>query len=89
MKIEKIVKDILMNDWDPIGVKNNPNAKAEYDEYALRIVGMLYNGSNENKIVEYLNTVVTQDLGLPVNDGVSKMVSKKLVALELERPNRK
>lgn len=89
MKIEKQVKDILMNDWDPIGVKNNPNAKAEYDEYALRIVGMLYNGSNENKIAEYLNIVVTQDLGLPANDVVSKMVSKKLIGLDLDRSSRK
>lgn len=89
MKTEKQVKDILMNDWDPIGIKNNPNAKAEYDEYALRIVGMLYSGSNENKIVEYLNMVVAQDLGLPVNDVISKMVSKKLIGLELERPYRK
>lgn len=86
MKIENQVKEILMNDWDPIGVKNNPNAKAEYDEYALRIVGMLYNGSNENKIAEYLNMVVTQDLGLSANDIISKMVSKKLMGLELERP---
>lgn len=89
MKIEKIVQDILMKDWDPIGVKNNPNAKAEYDGYALRLVGMLYNGCSEGQIADYLNTVVAEELGLPIDEGLSKIVSKKLMAIELERPYQK
>lgn len=84
MKIEKKVKEILMNDWDPIGIKSNPNAKAEYDTFALRIIGMLYNGANESQIREYLNQVTSKELDLAINDEVSRRVSKKLVELNLE-----
>ncbi|HEX7672536.1 MAG TPA: hypothetical protein VF412_00125 [Bdellovibrio sp.] len=89
LKVEKAVRDILLNDWDPIGVKNNPNAKAEYDGYALRVTGMLLNGSDESKLTEYLNKVVSEDLELPVNEAVAKVVAKKLVALGLEQQQKK
>lgn len=74
-----------MNHWDPIGVKNNPNAKAEYDQYALRIVGMLYNGTTQDKLVEYLESIVTEDLGLSANKTLSIDISKRLLALKLEK----
>ncbi|MBO9666023.1 MAG: hypothetical protein J7501_04360 [Bdellovibrio sp.] len=83
MKANDEVKNILMNDWDPIGIKANAKAKAEYDQYALRIVGMLYNGTTLDKLVKYLDSVVTEDLGLPSNRNKSIEVSKKLLAINL------
>lgn len=32
----QIVQQILMADWDPIGVKDCPEAADEYDSYAMR-----------------------------------------------------
>ena len=83
MKANEEVKNILMNDWDPIGVKSNPNAKAEYDQYALRIVGMLYNGTTQDSLADYLDKIVTEDLGLSSNKNKSIEVSKKLLAVKL------
>lgn len=88
MKANEEVKNILMNDWDPIGVKNNPNAKAEYDQYALRIVGMLYNGTTQDSLTDYLESIVTEDLGLSPNKSLSIDISKKLLALKLEKIQR-
>lgn len=88
MKANDEVKNILMNDWDPIGIKDNPNAKAEYDQYALRIVGMLYNGTTHDKLIEFLENVVTGDLGLSANRNLSINVSKKLLALKLDKIQR-
>lgn len=89
MKANDEVKKILMNDWDPIGVKNNLNAKAEYDQYALRIVGMLYNGTTEVELAKYLDSVVAGDLGMPVNSSLSRTISAKLLTLKLEKLDRK
>lgn len=79
MKIEKAVAEILLNEWDPIGLKDDSNANLEYNQYALRIVGMLYNGTTEGKVAEYLNTVVTDEIGSKNNDVVSKSIAKKFL----------
>lgn len=89
MRANEEVKNILMNDWDPIGIKNNPNAKAEYDQYALRIVGMLYNGTTQDKLADYLENIATEDLGLLSNKTLSMDISKKLLALKLEKIQRR
>jgi hypothetical protein len=80
MKLENAVKEILLNEWDPIGIRSNTNAKSEYDSYALRIVGMLYNGTNESEIAGYLDEIVNE-LGLKVNADLSRSVSKKICSL--------
>ena len=87
-EIEISIKNILMDDWDPIGVNDTPYAKAEYDGYALMITGMLYNGATEDQIVDYLNSVVSQEFGLIANELISKSVAKKIFLLELKRPYR-
>ncbi|AHI05239.1 hypothetical protein BDW_03655 [Bdellovibrio bacteriovorus W] len=85
MKTDMEVKKILLNDWDPIGIKNNPNAKAEYDQYALRIVGMLYSGTTRTELAKYLDSVVTDDFGLSANKSLSHTVSEKLMAVNLDK----
>lgn len=50
---------------------------------------MLYNGTTDKKLAEYLNSVVTQDLGLPVNGNISHSVLEKLTAQEIEKPIKK
>ena len=85
MKANEEVKNILMNEWDPIGIKDNPNAKAEYDQYVLRVVGMLYNGTTQDKLAEYLDAVVSEDLCLKANRTLSSNVSKKLLSIKLDK----
>jgi hypothetical protein len=82
MDLEKSVKEILLNEWDPIGVKNNPKAKSEYDSYALRILGMLANGTDEGKIEIFLTDTVTKDFELKANTELTRAVSKKLISLK-------
>jgi hypothetical protein len=89
MKTEKTVGDILLNEWDPIGVKTNPNAKAEYNTYALKITGMLYAKADEAEIAEYLNEVVTKDFGLKSDREITAAVSKKLASLKLSENYKK
>ncbi|WP_272939013.1 hypothetical protein [Sinorhizobium meliloti] len=33
-KIRALVRDVLLRDWDPIGISDIPEAKDEYDAYA-------------------------------------------------------
>lgn len=41
MNIEKTIRTILLSDWDPLVVGDNPNLTDEYDDYlpgALRLI---------------------------------------------------
>ena len=37
--IRSQIRRVLLNVWDPIGVKNEPNAQDEYDGYLGEIYG--------------------------------------------------
>lgn len=84
-KIEETVKEILLNEWDPIGVKSNPKAKTEYDTYALRIVGMLYNGTDEAKITAFLKDLIVNNFGLNYDEKLTKIISKKLISIPTKK----
>jgi hypothetical protein len=46
--------DLLMLWWDPIGVKNIPEAQGEYTGYAGRLGRMLREGASEQELVASL-----------------------------------
>jgi hypothetical protein len=59
------VREILLRDWDPIGVSGIPEAADEYDTYANRAYVMLMDeGATVSEIAGYLYTVATEHMGL-------------------------
>jgi hypothetical protein len=44
----------LMLWWDPIGVKDIPEAQGEYDGYAGTLGRMLHEGKSENELAAFL-----------------------------------
>jgi hypothetical protein len=41
----------LLTEWDPIDIRNEPNAQDEYDEYVPQIVDMLTRNARVDEIV--------------------------------------
>ncbi len=64
MQMQKEIATILMNEWDPIGIKGVPQAQDEYDVYAMHIASMLNFGSTESEIVLYIFKSETESMGL-------------------------
>jgi hypothetical protein len=85
MGIEAPIKKILMEDWDPIGVKDEPNAQSEYDRYAMQVLGLLYQKASNDDLVDYLNAIVANHMGLKPNRQLTQSAVEKLMALELPR----
>jgi hypothetical protein len=54
----QIVRSILINEWDPIGVRCfdnfDPVSDSEYDSYAVDISRMLAEGATQREVEEYL-----------------------------------
>jgi hypothetical protein len=48
------VREILLREWDPIGVAHNPECQDEYDHYARTICRYLKEGADEYRLAAYL-----------------------------------
>ena len=51
------LRKVLLNDWDPIGVDDVPEAADEYDSYLPQVAGRLRSGASVNEIASYLSHV--------------------------------
>ena len=58
------IRRILMSTWDPIGVRDEPQAADEYDRYIGDVCDLLKRGEAHRDIYEYLLWVETERMGL-------------------------
>jgi hypothetical protein len=57
-------RTILMNEWDPLDVGDNPHLSDEYDAYIPRVLQMIAEGSIAEDIARYLKKIEEDELGL-------------------------
>ncbi len=58
------IRHVLLEVWDPIGVREEPYAQDEYDGYIGDIYELLTQGSSDEQISDYLYWVVSERMGL-------------------------
>jgi hypothetical protein len=63
-EIIRSIRLILMMEWDPIGVRDVPEAADEYDSYAGGICGLLQRGASEADLYAHLRDVEVDRMGL-------------------------
>ncbi len=63
-RIQQEIQELLMKYWDPIGVKDIPEARDEYDSYIPTIYGILIARKSEFEMFNYLWHVETKHMGL-------------------------
>ena len=66
-KYQDAIRRILLQEWDPIGVKDEPLAQGEYDSYIGQIYGRLIRHESREQLFEYLWLVETDSMGLYAN----------------------
>lgn len=72
----KAIRDVLLTDWDPIGVPGIPDD--EYDNYIPAIYGMLAQGKSEQEIADYLSQIEFDWMGLTPVRSHLEAVARKL-----------
>lgn len=75
------VKAILREQWDPIGIKDEPAAQDEYDSYAIEIDRMLKARPTTAGIAQRLQTIETELMGLEPNRERGQRVAIALLGL--------
>jgi hypothetical protein len=82
------VRRILLQEWDPIGIRDAPEASDEYDRYADRAYVMLMDDrATAEAIAAYLYQIASEHMGLGQQLRLaedSKDVAQVLVALRPE-----
>lgn len=62
-RIRVEIRRVLLNVWDPIGVRDEPNAQDEYDGYLGELYELLTSGASDEKIGEYLFWIAHNRMG--------------------------
>jgi hypothetical protein len=72
---------ILLHEWDPIGVAEEPEAQDEYDNYIPKIHGMLLRHEPRDKLRDHLWWLETEHIGLCGSRSRTYKVADLLIAL--------
>ena len=76
------VKEVLFQEWDPIGINSNPACSDEYDSYVSTIVRLLQAEADEYKIAEHLRNLQRVSMGLrSANEEQDRRIAKRLISL--------
>lgn len=67
IQIQESIRGVLMQKWDPIGIKDEPGAQEEYDRYIEGVYRLLADASPTEGIVDYLYKIETERIGLSSN----------------------
>jgi hypothetical protein len=81
------VRQVLLEHWDPIGVRNIPEASDEYDRYVGQLYVMLMDDrASVEAINSYLFTTATEYMGISASDFLGSASAKAAAILVALRP---
>jgi hypothetical protein len=63
-RIRVQIRHVLLEVWDPIGIRDAPNAQDEYDSYIGSLYELLTAKAPESELIEYLYLIVHDHMGL-------------------------
>jgi hypothetical protein len=83
-RIKTEIREVLMREWDPIGVKDEPMAADEYDMYLGDIYGLLADSASETTIAALLRNIEIKRMGFADFQTPDRLdVAKALKAISL------
>jgi hypothetical protein len=84
-QIEDAIKQVLMHDWDPIGIADEPACGDEYDSYIGGIYHLLASGADDMQISSHLAAVQTEMMGLPQQPVFLIEVARRLREIDFSK----
>lgn len=62
--IQAKIRNILLRDWDPIGISDEPACLNEYDGYVGRVYRLIVSGGDEDQLASHLAEIEAEQMGL-------------------------
>jgi hypothetical protein len=79
--LEITVKQVLLQNWDPIGIQDVPEAQDEYDGYVLGICRLLREGKSADELYRHLRWIEVDQMGLDGDEAHTNDIARKLLHL--------
>jgi hypothetical protein len=76
-----LIREILMNGWDPIGVADVPEAADECDMYIGDIYALIARGTSAQEISSHFRAIEVERIELTIPDAQRALVAKSLEKL--------
>ena len=76
------IKVALLKEWDPIGVKDVPQAQDEYDSYAPHIYTLIT--TRQHELSDYLWWLETEHMGLTGDRKATEQFAERLLSVARE-----
>jgi len=73
------VRTLLLTEWDPIGIGDEPAAQTEYDSYALTLAGLLMERADQDRLSTTL-AWARGEMGLPADADRDAEVVRRLLS---------
>jgi hypothetical protein len=75
------LKQLLLREWDPLGLAGRDGSEGHYDPYAVRVFEMLGSGADARVIAAYFNSIVASEFSLTSNPEREGQIAAKAVAI--------
>ena len=75
------VNEVVHYLWDPIGVREVPEARNEYDSYSGIIFRKLVERTEKEKIKEYMISIQSETMGMEVGPAEENQIDRTIETL--------
>jgi hypothetical protein len=82
-EIQGSIRRVLLEDWDPIGIKDEPLAQDEYDMYVGAIYRLIASRASPMEIANHLARLEGDQLDLAIRADALLQVAEKLHSLDV------
>lgn len=84
-RLRAAIGQVLLHDWDPIGIRLNPLAPDEYHSYISGVFRLLTGDASEQKIADHLRQLERVGMGLSsANEARAMEAARRLKNIILE-----
>ena len=83
-EIQDAIAAILLRDWDPIGIQNEPMCQHEYYAYVGGVYHLLGGQATVEQVAEHLGNVESAQIGTQTTTEHRLAVARKLCALNVD-----
>lgn len=84
---QESIREVLLREWDPIGIGDIPEAQSEYDGYIHEIHLMLIQRGTRQGLIDHLWWIETEHMGLYGNRSRTEAIADRLMGLGESLPN--
>ena len=87
-EIQELIRGVLLHDWDPIHVQDEPQAQDEYDSYVGGVYRLIASGAGPQALAEHLARIERDAMGFGTSADQLVEVATKLANLDVRlRPS--